>query len=108
MNATKQEKHQVEEILHRVSAALELDGEEARKLLHRYVCAGKCNWYETRRDPADFQMGGLSDQQMTIVREAISGILPDSSPEQAWYVIHGVLCPGHPRSHPKLPQRMIQ
>lgn len=108
MKATEQEKRKVEEILHHVSEALELDREEARKLLHRYVCGGKCDWYETRRDPADFQMGDLSDQQMTIVREAISDILADPSPERAWYVIHGVLCAGHPRSHPKPPERMIQ
>lgn len=107
MEVTEQEKRQVDEILHRVSEALAVDQGEARKLLHRYVCGGKCNWYKTRRDATDFEMGGLADQEITVVRKAVSDILDDPTPEQAWYVIHGVLCAGHPRSHPKPPQRMV-
>ncbi len=107
MKATDEEKRQVEEILQRVAGALEIDRAQARKLLHRYVCGGTCDWYTTRRNGADFEMGGLTDRETAVVRQAVSDILDDPTPEQAWYVIHGVLCEGHPRSHAKPPERMI-
>ncbi len=108
MEATDEEKQQVEEILHRVAESLDVDRNEARKLLHRYVCGGDCDWYKTRREATEFEMGGLSGQETAVVREAVSDILHDPSPEEAWYVIHGVLCAGHPRSHPKPPEQMVR
>ncbi len=98
--ATEQEKSQVEEIMAWVAEAQALEKETARKLLHRYICGGQCDWYQTKSEAAGFSKGGLTEAEKATVQSAVSEVLPGASEEEVWYVVHGVLCPGHPRTRP--------
>ena len=100
MEATEQEKGQVEEVISRIAEAQGVNAEAARKLLHRYGCGGSCDWYKTKSKAAGFQKGGLTDEENAAVEGAISEVLPGAGDEEVWYVVHGVLCPGHPRKQP--------
>ncbi len=100
MEATEQEKSQVEEIISRVAETQGVDSEAARKLLHRYGCGGGCDWYKTKSKATGFEKGGLAEEENAAVEAAISEVLPQANDEQVWYVVHGVLCPGHPRKQP--------
>ncbi len=100
MEATEQEKSQVQAVISRVARDQGLDEQEARKLLHRYICGGKCDWYQTKSKAAGFRKGGLTAHEQATLEGAITEVLPGASDEQVWYVVHGVLCPGHPRTRP--------
>ena len=97
MEVTEQEKGQVEGIISRIAEAQGVETEAARKLLHRYGCGGGCDWYKTKSEAAGFQKGGLTDEENAAVEDAIGQVLPGAGGEEVWYVVHGVLCPGHPR-----------
>ncbi len=106
MEPTEQEKRDVAEILSRIESALALDQQAARTLLHRFVCRGKCEWYRTKSKQAGFCKGGLTEEQNAAIAKAIAAVLPGFRPEHVWYVVHGVLCPGHPRAKPPdMPER---
>jgi len=100
MEATDQEKKQVEHIISRVADTQGLDAQGARQLLHRYICGGKCDWYRTKSGAAGFRKGGLTEKENTALDRAFSEVLPGLGDDQVWHVVHGVLCPGHPRSRP--------
>lgn len=98
MEATEQENRQVEEIMSRVCQARGLDRDAARKLLHRYVCGGKCEWYQTKSKAAGFRKGGLSEEERATMQSAMREVLGEVTEEEVWRVIHGVLCPGATRA----------
>lgn len=100
MEATEQEKKQVAQIISRVADIQGLDRQGARTVLHRYVCGGKCDWYRTKSEAAGFRKGGLTEEENAALERVFSEVLPGASDDQVGYVVHGVLCPGHPRSRP--------
>jgi len=98
MRSTSQEK--VEEIILKISQKYGTSRDSARKMLHKFVCMGKCNWYKTRSNKASFIILDLREQERKDIGEFISGIMKLISPDEAAYEIHCVLCPGEPRPKP--------
>ncbi len=99
--ATEQEKMQVAEILRRVAQARGVDQQQARDLLHKYVCGGKCDWYRTKSQAAGFDKDDLTDEDRLAIKSVIEKVLAGCSDDEVWYIVHGVLCPGHPRRRPR-------
>lgn len=92
MSATEEEVKKVEEIISRIAEKEKIDHASARKAAHKYVCRGKCNWYETKSEQAGFKMQDLTPSQAKSVEEAINEVVPDLSLKQASRLIHRVIC----------------
>jgi len=91
-------KNKVEFIIKAISERDNLSYSEARTLLHKYVCEGKCNWYRTRSDSVDFDRLDLTSQDKTSVEQIVKEIMKGTATEENKVQIHDILCPGHPRS----------
>ena len=74
---------------------------EARTLVHKYVCGGKCGWYKTNSRKAGFDKHDISEKQKKLIEETVKQVMKDSTAEEAKWQIHEILCPGHPRPRPK-------
>jgi len=98
MRSTSPEK--VEEIILKISGKYGNSRDLARKMLHKFVCMGKCNWYKTRSNQASFNRLDLTEQDSKDIGEIISGIMKRISSNEAAYEIHCVLCPGESRPKP--------
>ena len=98
MRSTSQEK--VEEIILKISEKYGTSRDSVRKMLHKFVCMGKCNWYKTRSNQAGFNRLDLTEQERKDIGKIISGIMKRISPDEAAYEIHCVLCPGESRPKP--------
>ena len=98
MRSTSQEK--VEEIILKISEKYGTNRDPARKMLHKFVCMGKCNWYKTRSSQAGFDRLDLTEQQRRDIGKIISKFMKRISPDEAAYEIHSVLCPGESRPKP--------
>ena len=98
MRSTSQKK--VEEIILKISEKYGNSRDLARKMLHKFVCMGKCNWYKTRSNQAGFNRLGLTEQERKDIGKIISGIMKRISSNEAAYEIHCVLCPGESRPKP--------
>lgn len=91
----------VDAIIRRLSEAEHISWSEARTVLHRYVCEGKCGWYKTRAEQTGFDRLTLTGRQKRLLEEAVREFMGDIDVEEAKWRIHRVLCPGHPRTPPK-------
>ena len=91
----------VDEIISRISESAGVDWAEARRMLHKYVCEGKCDWYRNKSKEAGFDRLDLTDDQRRIIEEIVKRVMIDSGIEYAKWRIHNILCPGHPRPKPK-------
>lgn len=100
MEATEQEKGQVEEIVSRIAEAQGVENEAARTLLLRYGCAGDCDWYRIKSETEGFRKGGLTDEEKGAVEAAMSEVLPGAGIEEIWQVVHGVMCADRPGKQP--------
>lgn len=91
----------VDEIIKRISAEKDVNWNEAKTMLHKYVCGGKCNWYKKSSQKADFNRHDLSEKHRKLIEETVKSVLKDLTVEEVKWKIHEILCPGHPRPHPK-------
>ena len=101
MSEIKEQRRKVEMIIRQISELEDVGQREARKLVHKYVCEGKCGWYRTKSRKASFDRLSLSGKQKRIIEGTVKEIMKDSTMEEAKYRIHEILCPGHPRPRPK-------
>lgn len=99
-NLSEQEK-KVEEVIKRISAIEGIGWSEARTMVHKYVCGGKCSWYKTNSRKTGFNRHNLSEKHKTLIEETVKHVMKDSTIEEAKWQIHGILCPGHPRPRPE-------
>ena len=82
-----------EKIMERIMERWRIDRASARALLHKFVCQGKCNWFEARKPPERFELD-LTEQQREEIEEIVSRIMKGVSKDKARREIHTVLC--HP------------
>ena len=101
MSEIKEQRRKVEMIIGQISELEDASQREARKLVHKYVCEGRCGWYRTKSRKAGFDRLNLSGKQKRIIEGTVKGIMKDLTIEEAKYQIHEILCPGHPRPRPK-------
>ena len=94
-------REKVDMIINDVSEKEGVNRSEGRTMVHKYVCGGKCGWYKTDSRTAGFNRHDLSEKQKKLIEEAVKQIMKDLTVEEAKWQIHGILCPGHPRSRPE-------
>jgi len=92
-----EEKKKVEKIISQVSEEQDIDWWEARTLIHKCICGGKCGWYETRSTEAGFDRQGITKEQRKHVEETVNRIMKGMTMKKAKVLIHEYICPGHPR-----------
>lgn len=90
----------VNAIIKRISEVEGVGWKEAKRILHKYICEGKCDWYKTKSRTAGFDRFDLSDEERRLSEDAIKEFMGDVDIEEAKWRIHRVLCPGHPRPYP--------
>jgi hypothetical protein len=94
-------KESVDEIIKRISIEEGVTWIEAKTMLHKYVCGGKCSWYKKSSQKANFNRHDISDKQRKMIEVTVKNILKNLTIEKAKWKIHEILCPGHPRPRPK-------
>ncbi|KPJ63011.1 MAG: hypothetical protein AMS15_02050 [Planctomycetes bacterium DG_23] len=92
MQATEDEVKKVEEIIAKIAQKKKTDYVSAKRMAHKYVCRGKCNWYKTKSKQAGFKMQDVTPSQAKSVEEAIKEVVSDLSLKQASRLIHRVIC----------------
>ena len=95
------DRNRVDAIIIRISENEKVSLSDARTMLHKYVCGGKCEWYKTKSREAGFDRMDLTRKQRKLIENIIKGIMKDSEIDDAKWRIHNILCPGHPRPRPK-------
>jgi hypothetical protein len=94
---TKEQTQKIQKLINQVSQKEGIDEWEARTLIHKCICGGKCNWYKTRGQKAGFDRSSVTASQRRRVEETISEIMKGLSISEAEAQIHEFICPGHPR-----------
>ena len=94
------ERSRVDKIIIHISESEGVSWSEARKMLHKYVCEGKCGWYKTKSKAAGFNRTDLTEKQRELIEETVKQVMKGSEIEEAKWQVHKVLCPGHPRPRP--------
>jgi len=94
-------REKVDTIINDVSEKEGVNCSEARSMVHKYVCGGKCSWYKTSSSKAGFDRHGISERQKKLIEEQVKQVMGDLTVEEAKWQIHEILCPGHPRPRPK-------
>jgi hypothetical protein len=87
----------IERIIGRIMEQDDLDRTAARTQLHKYVCGGRCHWFQSRTPPERFERD-LTPVQRAQIDEIVADILPGLSEDEARREIHAVLC--HPLPEP--------
>lgn len=88
----------VEESLRLIAERLGVSREEARRILHRYVCRGLCSWYKTNAKEAGFADMVVADEQAKVVEEVLKQTVEGASMEDRFKRVHRYLCPRGPCS----------
>jgi len=101
MSGLESDRNKVNKIIIRISEDGGVSRSEAKRMLHKYVCEGKCSWYKTKSKEAHFDRTDLTKEQRKLVEDVIKQIIKDSEIDDAKWRIHSVICPGHPRPRPK-------
>lgn len=94
---SEEKRSKVEMIIGRVSERQGVGWTEARTMVHKYVCEGKCGWYRTRSAEAGFDRLDLTRDQRKLIEEIVNDVMKDLAIDEAKWRIHEILCPGHPR-----------
>jgi hypothetical protein len=94
---TNEQTRKIQKLINQVSKEQGIDKWEARTLIHKCICGGKCNWYKTRGQEAGFDRSSVTTSQRRHVEETISEIMKTLSISEAKAQIHEFICPGHPR-----------
>ena len=105
MSGLESERKRVNRIIARVSEAEKIGWSEARRILHKYVCEGRCDWYRTKSREAGFDRRDLTEKQRGLIESVVKQVMGDVEIEEAKWRIHSILCPGHPRPRPKRSKR---
>jgi len=106
MNDLGYDRSRVETMIIHISENEKVSRNEARRMLHKYVCEGACDWYRTRSKDAGFDRLDLTEKQRRVIEDVIRQIMKNVEVDEAKWRIHNVLCPGHPRPRPK--KKMIK
>jgi len=101
MTESDEHRKKVDTIIGRVSEREGLSWDDARTMVHKYVCGGKCDWYRTKSTRAGFDRHDLRKGQENLIEETVKEVMKGPSTEEAKWHIHKVLCPGHPRPRPR-------
>lgn len=101
MSELESERSRVNKIITRISEVEEVGWSEARRMLHKYVCEGKCGWYRAKSREAGFDRMDLTEKQRGLIESLVKQIMRDVEIEEAKWRIHSILCPGHPRPRPR-------
>jgi len=104
MGEMESDRSKVDAMIIRISEKEGVSRSEARGILHKYVCEGKCDWYKNKSKEAGFDRTDLTEGQRRLVEDIIKRIMKDSEIDDAKWRIHNILCPGHPRPRPKRTQ----
>ena len=97
MDMSEEKRSKVEMIISRVSERQGVSWTEARTMVHKYVCGGKCDWYRTRSGKTGFNRLDLTRQHKKLIEETVNEVMKDLAIDEAKWRIHEILCPGHPR-----------
>ena len=93
-----EQRQKIEKLISRVSDGEGIDEWEARTLIHKCICGGRCGWYKTWGGRAGFDRSSVPVKQRKHVEEIIGRIMKDVTMREARALIHEFICPGHPRS----------
>jgi len=88
----EREEEIVQKIIGIVGDKINVEKGAARKVVHKYVCGGRCPWYVSKAEKAGFDRSGLTAEQKDAVAEAIRSELPEVEEGEARRLIHRVLC----------------
>jgi hypothetical protein len=83
---------QVQEVFQLVANRLGVDRNEARELVHKWLCRGACEWYRTKAEARGFKQQDLTEQQQRAVEAAIARAMPGLDHEAAAQRIHKLIC----------------
>ena len=97
MSELESDRNRVNRIIIRISEDGGVSRSEARRMLHKYVCEGKCDWYKTKSKETSFDRTDLTKGQRKLVEGIVKQIMKDSEIDDAKWRIHNVICPGRPR-----------
>lgn len=93
-----EQRKKVERVISQVSEKEGIGWWEARELIHKCVCGGKCEWYKTKSEEAGFDRLSVTVEQRKRVEEIIGRVMKGLTMKEARAQIHEFICPGHPRS----------
>lgn len=88
----------VEAALRLISERLGIPREEARRVLHRYLCRGLCNWYKTMAEETGFAGIRVVGEEAKVVDNILRQMVEGSSMEEKFRRAHRYLCPKGPCS----------
>lgn len=94
---SQEQRKKVEKVISEVSEKEGIGWWEAKTLIHKCICGGKCGWYKTISQEAGFDRLSITLEQRNRVEETINRIMKDITMEKAKTFIHEFICPGHPR-----------
>lgn len=101
MTESEEKRSKVEMIIGHVSEREGVSWSEARTMIHKYVCEGKCGWYQTKSRKVGFDRLDLTGEQKKLIEETVKEVMKDLTVEETKWQIHEIICPGHPRPRPK-------
>ena len=82
----------VEKIINQIAEEENLDAAAAKTQIHKFVCQGKCNWYQSRKPPERFDRLDLTEQQKENIWKIVSQVMKGTTKDEARKEIHGVIC----------------
>jgi len=61
----------IEKLYNYVAGKENISREDAKKLLHLYVCRGKCSWYKHTRNPEEFNPSFIEQEKREKIEQYI-------------------------------------
>jgi len=61
----------IEKLYNYVASKENISREDAKKLLHLYVCRGKCSWYKHTRNPEEFNPSLIEQEKREKIKQYI-------------------------------------
>ena len=84
----------VENVLNFMIKELRVSHSRARRLLHRYVCKGLCDWYRKRAHIENFASMVIAENEKRIIEEALTEFVKGETLEEKIKRVHKYVCPG--------------
>ncbi len=88
----------IEKALNFITEKLKIPYSNARRLLHRYICRGLCDWYQRKAHESGFASMIITEDQKRIMEEALTKFVIGRNLEEKIKRTHKYLCPGEPCS----------
>jgi DNA-binding MarR family transcriptional regulator len=82
----------VEKIINQIAEQENLNKASAKTQLHKFVCQGKCHWYQSRKPPERFDRLDLTEQQQEKIWNIVSQVMKGTTKDEARKEIHRVIC----------------